>query len=221
MSKIVWDKVGERRYETGVDHGVLYTPNAQGEYDKGVPWNGLVSVTESPSGAESNKQYADNIVYVDLRSAEEFGGTIEAFASPVEFDVHDGTATPKKGVSVGQQSRKPFGLVYRTKIGTDLDGDKGYKLHLVWGATASPSEKQYSTINDSPEAATLSWEFTTSPVAVAGMKPTALITIDSTQVQAADLQDLEDVLFGTVGTEPELPSPDDVLAMFTDPPAGP
>lgn len=217
MAKIVWDKTGERRYETGVDHGVLYTPDNTGAYNKGVPWNGLVTVTESPSGAESNKQYADNIVYVNLISAEEFGGTIEAFMSPIEFGQHDGTAAPKKGVYLGQQTRKPFGLAYRTKIGTDLDGDKGYKLHLVWGAQAAPSEKAYSTVNDSPEAITLSWEFTTTPVQVPGFKPTAMMVIDSTQVQAADLVALELLLYGDTATVPELPLPEDVIAMFTDP----
>ncbi|MBK8748769.1 MAG: hypothetical protein IPM04_13175 [Saprospiraceae bacterium] len=218
MTKIVWDKAGERRYETGVDHGVLYTPDNTGAYNSGVPWNGLVSVTESPSGAESSKQYADNIVYVNLISAEEFGGTIEAFMSPLEFGQHDGTAAPKKGVYLGQQTRKPFGLAYRTKIGTDLDSDEGYKLHLVWGAQAAPSEKAYSTVNDSPEATTLSWEFSTTPVAVPGFKPTAMMVIDSTGVAPADLAALELLLYGDTATDPELPLPEDVIAMFTDVP---
>ena len=218
MTKIVWGKAGERRYETGVDHGVLYTPDNTGAYNSGVPWNGLVSVTESPSGAESSKQYADNIVYVTLISAEVFGGTIEAFMSPLEFGQHDGTAAPKKGVYLGQQTRKPFGLAYRTKIGTDLDSDKGYKLHLVWGAQAAPSEKAYSTVNDSPEATTLSWEFSTTPVAVPGFKPTALMVIDSTAVAPADLAALELLLYGDAATNPELPLPEDVIAMFTNVP---
>ncbi len=218
MTKIVWDKAGERRYETGVDHGVLYTPDSTGAYNSGVPWNGLVSVTESPSGAESSKQYADNIVYVNLISAEEFGGTIEAFMSPLEFGQHDGTAAPKKGVYLGQQTRKPFGLAYRTKIGTDLDSNEGYKLHLVWGAQAAPSEKAYSTVNDSPEATMLSWEFSTTPVAVPGFKPTALLVIDSTAVAPADLAALELMLYGAPDAAPELPLPEDVIAMFTDVP---
>jgi hypothetical protein len=217
MAKLAWDQSGEKEYETGVDRAVLYTPDETGAYNSGVAWNGMVTVTESPSGAESNKQYADNTVYVNLLSAEEFGGTIEAFMSPVEFDQHDGSESPKVGVSVGQQNRKPFGLCYRTKIGNDLDGDAGYKLHLVYGAQASPSERAYSTVNDSPEAMTLSWEFTTTPVAVTGMKPTALIVVDSTKVQAADLASLELLLYGDAATEPELPMPDDVIALFTDP----
>lgn len=214
MAKIVWDKIGERRYENGVDHGVLYTPDNNGVYNSGVAWNGLVSVTESPSGAESNKQYADNIVYVNLVSAEEFGGTIEAFMSPIEFGQHDGTASPSDGLYIGQQTRKPFGLCYRTRVGTDTDSEAGYKLHLIWGAQASPSEKQYSTVNDSPEAVTLSWEFTTTPAPVEGFRPTSLIIVDSTVVDANSLALLESELYGDPDTEPSLPSPDDVIAMF-------
>lgn len=220
MTKILWDNVGERKYETGVDHGVLYSQDIAGDYTTGVAWNGLISVTESPSGAESNKQYADNIVYVNLVSAEEFSATIEAFSSPVEFDKHDGTVAPKKGVNVGQQGRKPFGLSYRTKIGNDLDGDLGYKLHLVYGAQAAPSERTNTTVNDSPEAMTLSWEMTTTPVAVTDLRPTATLTIDSTLVQAANLAALELILYGGPGIAPlgmpELPMPDDVIMMFTD-----
>lgn len=216
MTKILWDKVGERKYETGVDHGVLYTQGVTGDYTTGVAWNGLISVTESPSGAESNKQYADNIVYVNLVSAEAFDATIEAFSSPVEFDQHDGTVHAKKGVNVGQQGRKPFGLSYRTKIGNDLDGDLGYKLHLVYGAQAAPSERTNTTVNDSPEAMTLSWAMTTTPVAVTGLRPTATLTIDSTLVAPADLAALEVILYGAVGVAPELPMPDDVIAMFSD-----
>lgn len=214
MAALVWDAVGQRFYETGVDHGVLYTPDENGDYVSGVAWNGLVSVTESPSGAESSPQYADNIKYLNLVSAEEFSATIEAFTYPEEFGQHDGSAAPKVGVMLGQQSRKPFGLAYRTKIGNDLDGDLGYKLHLVYGCQAAPSEKGYTTVNDSPEALTFSWEVTTTPVPVTGFKPTALIVIDSTKVDPTELAALELVLYGDVATEPELPMPDDVLAMF-------
>lgn len=222
MTKLTWDQTGDRRYENGVDHGVLYLPDATGVYDTGFSWNGLTTVTESPTGAEPNKQYADNRVYVNLRSAEEFNATVEAFTYPDEFAQCDGTATPIAGVSVGQQNRKSFGMAYRTKVGTDIDPDAGYKLHLVYGATAAPSEKAYSTVNDSPEAATFSWELTTDPVEVPGndpgtgkpYKPTALVVIDSTQVDAAALAALEDLLYGTVGTDPSLPLPGAVIAMF-------
>lgn len=220
MTKILWDQVGQRKYETGVDHGVLYTQDILGEYTSGVAWNGLISVTESPSGAESNKQYADNIVYINLVSAEAFDATIEAFSSPVEFDQHDGTVAAKKGVNVGQQGRKPFGLCYRTKVGNDLDGDLGYKLHLVYGAQAAPSERTNTTVNDSPEAMTLSWAVTTTPVAVTGLRPTATLTIDSTLVAPADLAALELILYGGPGLAPigvpELPMPNDVITLFTN-----
>lgn len=215
MTKLAWDQVGERFYETGVDLGVLYLPDTDGDYSEGVAWNGLTTVTESPSGAESNKQYADNTVYVNLISAEEFGGTIEAFTYPDEFAQCDGTAMPQPGVAVGQQGRKPFGLCYRTRLGNDQEGsDHGYKLHLVYGAQASPSEKAYATINDSPEAISFSWEFTTTPVAVEGLKPTALLTIDSTKVDAGDLTALEDILYGTASDDPRLPTPDEVLTLL-------
>jgi hypothetical protein len=214
MAELVWDQVGERVYETGVDHGVLYIPNAQGQYVDGYAWNGLVTVTESPSGAESTPQYADNIKYVNLKSTEEFGGTIEAFTYPDEFGQCDGSAEPSNGVYLGQQGRKSFGLSYRTKIGTDLNSDAGYKLHLVWGADAAPSEKAYTTVNDSPEAITFSWEFTTTPVPVPGFKPTASMTIDSTKVPPTNLAALEDQLYGTTGVDPMLPSPADVIALF-------
>ena len=217
MTAIVWDAAGERQFETGVDRGVLYSPDNTGAYTTGVAWNGLTAVTESPSGAESNKQYADNLVYVNLISAEEFGGTIEAFMAPTAFAQHDGTAVPKVGVYLGQQTRKPFGLSFRTKIGNDLDPEAGYKLHLIWGAQASPSEKAYNTINDSPEAIGLSWEFTTTPVPVAGYKPTSLITINSLEVDPDDLAALELILYGTTGVDPELPDPADVIALFSDP----
>lgn len=215
MTKLHWDGVGEKRYETGVDHGVLYIPNGSGVYDDGVAWNGLQSVTESPSGAEPNAQYADNLKYLNLTSAEEFGATIEAFTYPDEFNEFDGSASPVPGVRIGQQSRKSFGLSYRTKIGNDVEGDDlGYKLHLVYGATASPSEKAYSTVNDSPEPITFSWEIATVPVQVPGFKPTSIITIDSTEVDAGDLQDLEDFLYGTAGTDPSLPTPAAIIAIF-------
>lgn len=215
MAALTWDQVGERLYETGVDHGVLYIPDASGAYVKGYAWNGLTTVTESPSGAEATPLYADNIKYLNLRSAEEFGGTIEAYTYPPEFGQCDGTASPVAGVNIGQQSRKTFGLSYRTRLGNDLDGaDHGYKLHLVYGATASPSEKAYATINDSPEAITFSWEITTNPVPVEGYKPTSVITIDSTLVDAADLTALEEKLYGAAATEAMLPSPAEVLAIF-------
>lgn len=219
MAKLTWGALADRRFETGVSHGVLYTPDAvTGEYDSGVAWNGLTAVTEAPSGAESNKQYADNSVYVNLISAEEFGGTIEAFTAPDEFGQHDGTAAPKIGVYVGQQSRKAFGFSFQTKVGTALDGDDGYKIHLVYGCQAAPSEKGYTTVNDSPEAMALSWEFTTTPVAVTGHKDTALLVIDSTKVDPADLAALELLLYGATSTEPQLPLPDEVIALFSDTP---
>lgn len=215
MAELVWDEVGDRLYETGVDHGVLYLPNPEGDYDNGVAWNGLTNVTESPSGAEPNAQYADNIKYLNLFSAEEFGATIEAFTYPNEFAQFDGLATPSPGVSIGQQSRRTFGLSYRTKIGNDLLGDDyGYKLHLVYGAMASPSEKAYNTINDSPEATTFSWEVSTTPVSVPGMKPTSIITIDSTQVDADTLAALELILYGDDAVDPALPLPGTIITMF-------
>jgi hypothetical protein len=215
MAKLMWDQVGERVYETGVDYGVLYIPDNLGVYNTGFAWNGLTAVTESPSGAESTAQYADNIKYLNLLSAEEFGGTVEAYTYPEEFGQCDGTAAPEVGIALGQQSRKSFGLSYRTRVGNDLDGtDYGYKLHLIYGAQASPSEKAYATINDSPEAITFSWEITTTPVAVTGYKPTASITIDSTKVDATALGILEELLHGTAGTDPSLPAPDAVLAIF-------
>lgn len=215
MTALTWDGVGDRLYETGVDHGVLYIPDSGGAYDTGFAWNGLVSVTESPSGAEASAQYADNIKYLNLLSAEEFGATLEAFTYPPEFGQCDGTATPEPGVQLGQQGRKAFGLSYRTRLGNDLDGvDYGYKLHLIYGAIAAPSEKAYTTINDSPEAITFSWEITTTPVGVTGYKPTASITIDSTLADADALAALEEFLYGTVGTDPSLPTPAVVLALF-------
>jgi hypothetical protein len=214
MTKLLWDQVGERQYETGVDQGVLYIPTG-GVYDSGVAWNGLSAVTEKPSGADATPVYADNIKYLNLVAAEEFGGTIEAYTYPPEFAECDGTATPQTGVTVGQQSRKVFGLSYRSLVGNDIDGqDAGYKLHLVYGALAAPSEKAYATVNDSPEALSFSWDFSTTPVAVTGLKPTAILTVDSTLVPSANLQALEDALYGTAGTEPRLPLPDEVIEMF-------
>ncbi len=214
MTALKWDQVGERFYETGVDKGVLYIPNG-GVYDNGYAWNGLTTVTESPSGAEATPIYADNIKYLNLISVEELGGTIEAFTFPPEFAQCDGTQSPNPGVFVTQQTRKSFGLSYRTKLGNDLLGsDYGYKLHLLYGATAAPSEKAYATINDTPEALAFSWAFTTQGVAVTGLKNTALLTIDSSKVTGANLTALENALYGTAGTSPRLPLPDEVIAMF-------
>ena len=213
--KLLWDQVGERRYETGVDQGVLYIPT-DGVYSAGYAWNGLTAVNESPSGAEATPVYADNMKYLNLTSAEDFGGTIEALTYPSQFEQCDGTATPQPGVSVGQQERKPFGFSYRTRLGNDTVGDGlGYKIHLAYGAKASPTEKAYNTVNETPEATPFSWEFSTTPVAITGLKPSAILTIDSTKVTAANLQALEDALYGTAGTEPRLPLPDEVIAMFT------
>lgn len=217
MTALAWDQVGERFYETGVDHGVLYIPDNSGAYVDGVAWNGLTNVSETPTGAEANAQYADNIKYLNLYSAEEFGATIEAFTYPDEFAQFDGIATPYPGVMIGQQSRKVFGLSYRTRIGNDLEGEAyGYKLHLVYGCQASPSERSYGTINDSPEPINFSWEINTTPVEVTGtsLKPTSLLVIDSTKVDAGALSALEDLLYGTVSTDPSLPLPAAVLALF-------
>lgn len=219
MAKIVWDKTGERFYETGVDHGVLYTLGVSSAYDKGVPWNGLTAVTESPSGAEATALYADNIKYLSLLSTEEFGATIEAYTYPDEFAECDGSASLAKGVSIGQQERKIFGLSYRTWVGNDVEGQEhGYKLHLIYGAQASPSEKSYATVSDSPEAITFSWEITTTPVNVTGFKPTASITIDSRTADPTCLAALEEVLYGkddAEPAEPRLPLPDEVKTLMT------
>lgn len=223
MAKIVWDKTGEHFYETGVKNCVLYIPT-EGVYSKGVAWNGIIAITESPSGAEATALYADDIKYLNLYSVEEFGATIEAYTYPDEFAECDGSAELVAGVKIGQQARKPFGLCYRTTIGNDTDGnDHGYKLHIIYGAMASPSEKSYNTINDSPEAVTFSWELTTTPVNVAGAKPTASITIDSTKVDEKKLAALEEVLYGKDGTgsdhtgaaEPRLPLPDEIKTIMT------
>lgn len=215
MSRIVWDKTGERFYETGVKMGVLYPINESGAYPKGVPWNGLMSVTESPSGAESTALYADDIKYLNLVSAEEFGATIEAYTYPDEFAQCDGSAEIAKGVTIGQQGRKMFGLCYRTSYGNDTDGaDHGYKLHLIYGAQASPSEKGYKTINDSPEAITFSWEVKTTPVSVTGFKPTASLTINSAGIAAEKLKAIEDILYGAESSEARLPLPDEIMTII-------
>jgi len=212
--RLKWDQVGERFYETGVDHGVLYIPTV-GVYDAGYAWNGLVAVSESPSGAEVTPQYADNIKYLNLVSAEQFGATIEAFTYPDEFAQFDGTAEPQAGVLIGQQVRGTFGLSYRTQVGNDVTGtDFGYKLHLVYGAMAAPTEKAYGTINESPEALTFSWELSTTPVDVPGFKPTASMVIDSSKVDATNLAALEDMLYGTAGGDPRLPLPAEILSLF-------
>ena len=213
MAKIVWDNAGERYYETGVKNGVLYVHDGKA-YGNGVAWNGLTAVTESPSGAEATPLYADDIKYLNLMSAEEFGGTIEAYTYPDEFMECNGEASLTAGVVIGQQARKVFGLCYRTAIGNDVDqADHGYKLHLVYGAQASVSEKAYASINDSPEAITFSWEFTTTPVEVEGNKPTSVVTIDSTKVSKEGLAALEAILYGTEQAEPRLPLPAEVVTL--------
>ncbi len=218
MSRITWDNTGERYYETGVKNGVLYLLQANGKYEKGVAWNGLTAVTESPSGAEATALYADDIKYLNLISNEEFGATIEAYTYPDEFAECDGSAALADGVMIGQQKRKTFGLCYRTAVGNDIDGsDYGYKLHLVYGCLAAPSEKAYATINDSPEAITFSWEVSTTPVNVAGFKPTSQITIDSTKVKdSSKLAALEDILYGKDADEStaRLPLPDEVAELM-------
>ena len=215
MAVLEWDKVGERFYETGVDHGVLYIPNEAGLYDDGVAWSGLISVTESPSGAEATATYADNIKYLNLISAEEFAATVEAYTFPKEFEQFDGLASPSPGVVVGQQSRLPFGLSYRTRKGNDLLGDAfGYKLHLAYGLTAAPSEKGYTTVNDSPEAIAFSWEVSSIPVPVTDLRPTSLLVIDSTTVDPDALAAIELILYGDVAVDPALPTPDAILAIL-------
>lgn len=216
MSKLVWDQTGERLYETGVKQGVLYPISESGAYDLGVAWNGLTAVTETPSGAEATPLYADDIKYLNLISNEEFGGTIEAYTYPDEFAQCDGSASLVEGVMIGQQPRKIFGLCYRTTVGNDVaNNDYGYKLHLVYGALAAPSEKAYASISDSPEAITFSWEFSTTPVSVAGHKPTSCITIDSTKCAAEKLAALEAILYGSESEEPRLPLPDEIKTLMT------
>ena len=221
MSKIEWDKTGEKLYETGVKNGVLYLPDESGAYINGVAWNGLTSVKESPSGAEATPLYADDIKYLELTSAEEFGGTLECYTYPDEFAECDGSAEVAPGVIIGQQNRKTFGLCYRTTLGNDIKGNEyGYKLHLIYGAKASPSEKAYSTINDSPEAITFSYEISTTPVNVTGYKPTASLIVDSTKVSAEKMAALEAILYGKDGVEsspnnnPRLPLPDEVITLL-------
>lgn len=215
MVALIFDASGEKIYETGVDKGVLYPVDVEdGTYPAGVVWNGLTQVSEKPDGAASNPQYADNIKYLDLISEETFGGTIEAFTYPDEFGACDGTSSPSVGVVVGQQARQKFGLCYRTKVGNDATSELGYKLHLVYGAQAAPSEKDYATINDSPAAVAFSWDFTTTPVNVTDLKPTALIVIDSTKVDPDNLASLEAMLYGGSSTTAHLPLPDAVIAVF-------
>lgn len=235
MARIVWDANGEKLFESGIDHAVLYLLNNSGEYTPGVPWNGVTSIAETPEGGEPESQYADNIKYLTLMSAEELNGTIEAYTYPDKWAECDGSVELSPGVTVGQQKRKTFGLSYRTKIGNDVDGqDHGYKLHLLYGALASPSERTYETINDSPEAITFSWEYSTTPVPVANHLPTALLTIDSTKVDKAKLLKLEEILYGgpdngvttfsedgegSVNEDPRLPLPDEVVALLAGEPA--
>lgn len=223
MSKLQWDNVGERMFETGIDHAVLYPVDSNGTYPKGVAWNGITSASESPSGAEDTALYADNIKYLNLKSAEEFGMSIEAYTYPDEWEQCDGTATLAEGVKLGQQSRKGFGLSYRTRIGNDTEGDShGYKIHLVYGCSASPSERSYQTVNDSPEAITFSWEISTTPVLLDGFKAVSLITIDSTKVNADKLAALEEILYGKDestsgagdGADARLPLPAEIKTLF-------
>ena len=214
MPRLEWDKVGERLYETGVDQGVLYVQDETGAYPEGVAWSGLRSVSESPSGAEPSPLYADNIKYLNLLSTEEFAATIGAYYSPEEFDACDGTATLAKGVTIGQQKRKTFGLCYRTKIGNDIDGDEhGYKIKIIYGALAKPSQKEYQSVNNDPSAIELSWEVSTTPVKVTGMKPTATLEIDSTKIDAEKLKSLEDVLYGSGEKKARLPLPDEIKTL--------
>lgn len=214
MSKLVWDKTGERYYETGTKQGVLYVQDDKGEYPKGVAWNGLTAISESPSGAEATALYADDIKYLNLMSAEDFGATVEAYTYPDEFAQCDGSAEIATGISIGQQKRKTFGLCYRTVIGNDTEGnDYGYKIHIIYGAMAAPSERAYATVNDSPEAITFSWELTTTPVNVTGFKPTAHLEINSTKVDEEKLAQLEAILYGSESEEARLPLPDEIVTL--------
>lgn len=219
MAQLIWDQVGERLYEAGVKKGALYLQNSSGIYPLGIAWNGLTAVTESPSGAEASPLYANDKKYANLMSVEELGATIEAYTYPDEFAACDGSADLAEGVIIGQQKRSVFGLAYQTSLGNDVDGlDYGYKLHLIYGALASPSEKGYQTVNDSPEAITFSWEVTTTAVDVTGKKPTASLIIDSTKADSATLATLEGILFGTAGADPRLPLPDEIAALFAGAP---
>ena len=219
MSKLVWDKTGERIYETGVKRGVLYPQAAGGTYPKGVAWNGLTSVSENPSGAEPTALYADDIKYLNLMSVEEFGATIEAYTYPDEFAECDGSAELTEGVFIGQQKRKAFGICYTTTVGNDVDNnDYGYKIHIVYGCLAAPSSKAYASVNDSPEAITFSWEVSTTPVNVTGHKPTASLVIDSTKIEPDKLTKIEEILFGKdgePGADARLPLPDEILSIIT------
>ena len=215
MAKLIFDKAGERFFETGVNKGVLYLQDSTGAYPQGVAWNGLTAVTESPSGAEATPLYADNIKYLNLMSAEEFGATVEAYTYPDEFAACNGELALAEGVSIGQQARKAFGMSYQTKIGNDIEGSElGYKIHIIYNALAAPSEKAYATINDSPEAITFSWELSTTPVEVSGGKPTATLVIDSTKVTAEALAAVEAALYGTESEEAHLPLPDEIVALI-------
>lgn len=215
MAKLVFNNVGERLFETGVKNGVLYVMGDDGTYEKGVVWNGLTAVTESPSGAETTPLYADDVKYVVIYAAEEFGATVEAYTYPEEFEECDGSASIFEGVTIGQQTRKSFGMCYKTSVGNDVQGqDFGYKIHIIYGAKAAPSEKSYSTINDSPEAVTFSWELSTVPVPVEGFNPTATMVIDSTRVPAEKMTLIENKLYGTESEEPTLPLPNELLALL-------
>lgn len=215
MAKLVFNNVGERLFETGVKNGVLYVMGDEGTYEKGVVWNGLTAVTESPSGADTTPLYADDVKYVVIYAAEEFGATVEAFTYPEEFEQCDGSAAISEGVTIGQQSRKSFGMCYKTSVGNDVQGqDFGYKIHIIYGAKAAPSEKSYSTINDSPEAVTFSWELSTVPVPVEGFNPTATMVIDSTRVPSEKMKLIEDKLYGTESEEATLPLPNELLALL-------
>lgn len=214
MAKLVWDQTGQKFFETGVSNGVLYVSDGQGGYLKGVAWNGLTSVAENPSGAESNPVYADNIKYLNIISAEEFGATIEAYTYPDEFMECDGSAQVVTGVNIGQQARKSFGISYRTRVGNDVAGDNlGYKIHVIYNCQASPSGKTYSTVNESPEAITFSWEVTTTPVPVEGFRPTATVVFDSTKLEAEKMAAVEEALYGGASSEPGLPSIEELLAL--------
>lgn len=216
MAKLVWDQTGERLYETGVSKGVLYLINSSGVYDSGVAWNGLTAVNEAPTGAEANPIYADNIKYLNLMSAEYFAATIEAYTYPPEFAECDGSASIATGITIGQQTRKPFGFAYQTVIGNDTEGvDYGYKIHLVYGAMAAPSDRSYATIGDTPEAIAMSWEITTTPVAVTGYLPTASLTIDSTKVDSTKLEAIEAILYGGDNAEARLPLPDEIITLMS------
>ena len=215
MARLIWDEVGQRFFETGVKNGVLYVQDNDGSYKNGVVWNGLTAVTESPSGAEETPLYADDVKYLTLRSAEEFGATVEAYTYPEEFEQCDGSASIADGVTIGQQARRAFGLCYRTSVGNDIQGQNfSYKLHLIYGCTVAPSEKSYSTINDNPEAITFSWELSTVPVPVEGFNPTASLVIDASKVDEGKMQQLEDALFGAESNEAKLLLPNEIMEML-------